>query len=336
MNISAHLAQVLEAGRTHFNTRVAEARHRYPALDTAAFTSFLQSAVDVVAIAVASVEPERVTAAVAAAYDMGLELVGQGLAGPGARHDLVNRVWQTVVPQYAKLLSEQPYELLGVLSNAAVNLCKYPNARSEQWINEMIGMSKHADTFFQLRSIGQIMAWRAGLAHFRKGAIGIADQLPELIALAAVGAKVSESWPSVRSNFLSDPWWSPENEGKAGSNPEKILIEIGQFSGLGGQFRLPPEVRATEDGFYINSAGQYFYLLADIYGAILLPSSAEEFNQSKVQLSNKKASLQGATIVFENRKVSLDLPAEGLSLSSNEHTVAISSPYTFSIQLFPL
>ena len=135
MTISDPLARVLAAGRAQFNARVAEAKHHYPALDSMAFAAFLRTSVDAVVRSVAEIAPERVAPVAVVAYDIGLELVGQALAGPGARSELIDRVWQALAPQYARLVSEQPVEVLGALTNAAVNIGKVPNARADQWMD---------------------------------------------------------------------------------------------------------------------------------------------------------------------------------------------------------
>src|SRR5262249_15954943 len=212
MSISDPLARVLAAGRPQFNARVVEAKHRYPALDTAAFTAFLRTSLDAILRSVAEVAPDRVAAVTMVAYDMALELVGQALAGPGARNEFVDRVWQVLAPKVARLISEQPMQTLGALSNAVVNIAKTPNARIDQWVNGMTDLARYADSMACVRGLGQITAWRCGLPHFRLGAIRAADQLPENVALAAVGASADAKWTTVRTSFLADPWWVPDTE----------------------------------------------------------------------------------------------------------------------------
>lgn len=332
MTISDPLARVLAAGRAQFNARVAEAKHHYPALDSMAFAAFLRTSVDAVVRSVAEVAPERVAPVAVVAYDIGLELVGQALAGPGARSELIDRVWQALAPQYARLVSEQPVEVLGALTNAAVNIGKVPNARADQWIQGMTDLAKYADSVSCLRAIGQIMAWRGGLAHFRLGAIRVADQLPENVALAAVGAAAGDKWTSVRENFLADPWWAPAVEKRRALQG----IEIGQFTGFGGIFRAPPEVRANAEGFCVKSFDRFSFLIADAYGAVLHPATAEEFDGSKIDLRAKTAPLKGSKLLLGGRQVELDLPEDGLAVTCNEHTIAVTSLYTFTIRLFPL
>ena len=333
MAISDPLARVLAAGRPQFNARVVEAKHRYSAFDTAAFTVFLCTSVDAVVCSVAEVAPERVAGVTIVAYDLALALVGQALDGPGARNDFVDRVWQVLAPKYARLISEQPVEMLGAFTNAVVNIAKTPNAGADQWVHEMTYLAKYAESIAYVRALGQITAWRCGLAHFRLGAIRAADQLPKNAALAAVGASADAEWTTVRTNFLADPWWVPDIEKKA---ELRTGIEIGRFTGFGGIFVRPPEVRANADGFYVKSADRFSYLIADAYGAVLHPATAQEFEQSNVDLHVEAPSLKGSKLLLDGREVDLDLPEDGLVVTCNEHTVAVTSLYTFAIRLLPL
>ncbi|MBG6223384.1 hypothetical protein IWX79_004353 [Janthinobacterium sp. CAN_S1] len=84
--ISPAFASILAGGRAQFNGRAAEARRRFPSLDMAAFGAFLHDGVDPLVVAVADAAPERAGGVTLAAYDMALELVGHGLAGPTAKN----------------------------------------------------------------------------------------------------------------------------------------------------------------------------------------------------------------------------------------------------------
>jgi hypothetical protein len=331
MTISAPFAQVLAAGRSQFNARVVEAKHRYPALDSAAFAAFLESGVDSVVRAVAVAAPDRVAPVVLIAYDIALELVGQALAGPGARSKFLDQVWQELIPRFARLVSEQPIEVLAALTNAALNVDKVPKARTTQWLREMTAMSGRVDSLSRLRAIGQILAWRAGLAHYRAGAIGAADELPEALALAAVGAIANAEWKAVRDKLLSDPWWSPDRK-----TQDRPAVEIGQFTGLGGVFRQPPELRACEDGFFVKSAERYYFLIADLHGAVLHPATLEEFESVKSWSGPKVPALKGSRLMMKGGEVELDLPIGQIALACNAHTVVVSSRYSYGIRLFPL
>lgn len=318
MTVSTPLAQALAAGRSRFNARVAETRHRHPGFDDTAFAGFLGHALDRVVQAVDAVAPERVYAATIAGYDMALELVAQGLAGPGARQPWVDQVWLELAPRHAQLLAAQPQAVLGALSNAAIQLGQWPQVRVADWLQSMTTLAGAVADLTQLRALGQLLAWRAGMVHYRRGALAAADALPPTLALTALGARPTEDWPALRDALLADPWHGASDLPASG-------VQIGAFSGFGGSFAQPPELRASAEGFVVRSADRHYLLIADRHGAVLLPASAAEF---------EGASANSVTAPPQH-VAALGWPAESLAAMASERTLALSSPFTHAIALFP-
>ena len=321
--ISPAFASILASGRAQFNARAVEARRRFPSLDMAAFGAFLHDGVDPLVVAVAAAAPERVGGATLAAYDMALELVGHGLAGPAAKTPFVNTVWRELAPQFSPLLAMAPVEVLGMLSNAAIHIASVAGARPTQWQGELAALAAQIATLAQLRAVGQVLAWRAGVAHFRQGALAAADTLPPALALAAFG-EPGAHWPQVHAQLLDYPW-----RGNADGR------EFGSFTGLGGDFGTPPQVRATEEGFVVRSGERHYLLVADAYGAVLHSATAQEFEQANADMPSS-VRLDGATVHLGARSIALDLPAGDIALAANAHTLAITSPWTHAIRLLPL
>lgn len=329
MPVSATFARILAAGRPQFNSRVAEAKRLYPGFDSDAFAGFLVECVDPVITAVSDLSPDLAAPVALSAYDVALTLCSQGLVGPKARNSLVSRVWVELLPRLARPIAESPVKALGALSNAAVYLESNPGLRGGEWLGSMAFLASKVDTAAHLLALGKVLAWRSGAAHFRTGALLAADTLPEESALAAVGATSGSSWEATREKFAANPWWVPEGELPAGR-------EVGDFVGFGGSFRQPPEVRASESGFWVKSGDRFSLLVADAWGAILLPATAEEFASPTPPAEGPLPICRGKQLVFPHRSVTLNLPAEGLAVVCNRHTAAVTSLYSHSISLFPL
>lgn len=321
--ISPAFASILASGRAQFNARAAEARRRFPSLDMAAFGAFLHDGVDPLVLAVAAAAPERVGGATLAAYDMALELVGHGLAGPAAKNTFLNTVWRELAPLFAPLLVTAPVDVLGMLSNAAIHIASVAGARPAQWQAGMAAVAPQVGSVAQLRAVGQVLAWRAGVAHFRQGALAAAGTLPPALALAAFDEPGAQ-WPQVHAQLLDYPWRG-NAEGR----------EFGSFSGLGGDFGTPPQVRATADGFVVRSAERHYLLVADAYGAVLHSATAQEYEQATTGMPSS-VRLDGATVHVGARSIALDLPAGDIAIAANAHTLAITSPWTHAIRLLPL
>src|SRR5471032_2571289 len=325
--ISPVFASLLASGRAQFNLRALDARRRFPALDMTQcmvqFSAFLHDGLDPLVVAVAAVAPERAGGFSLAAYDMALELVAHGLAGPSAKNPFLNTVWRELAPLFAPLLSSAPVPVLGMLSNAAIHVSGIAGARPAQWQQEMAAIAPQITNVAELRAVGQVLAWRAGIAHFRLGAIAAADSLPPHLALAAFGEPCAH-WPQLRTQ-LQENQWRGNAQGR----------EFGAFTGLGGDFATPPQVRGAHDGFIVLSGERQYLLVADACGAVLHGATPEEYAQASMQLP-APVRLDGATLHIGSGSIELDLPPGDIALAANGHTLAITSPYTHAIRLLPL
>lgn len=325
--ISRAFADVLAAGCSSFNGRAREAQRRHAGLRPDLFRQFLEDGVGPVADAVAVLAPARLPAVVDAAYDIALELAGRGLAGPEARSGALTEAWSSLLPFFAGLIAAQPAQVLAMLSNAVIYLDTLPGVRRSQWMDEMATLAPHVASGGHLRIVGQIVAWRAGAAHFRAGAIAAAGALPEALALQAFGAAGAGPWPALRARIESDPWWSA---GDAHAARER---EVGSFSGFGGPFAAPPEVRAGAGGFLVRSGERHALLIADAYGAVLQAASAPEFEQAGPGAGRVSHTFSDGTLLAGTRRIALDLPEAGLAVCASAGTIAIASPYTHAIRL---
>ena len=320
MSVSAVLAAELKATRGALNARVAAAQAQ-PGFDAAAFTAFLRERLDPLAQAVDAVAPERTAAAVAAGLDMALTL-SVGLTSGDARIGVVDDTWAELGGPYARLIAEQPAAVLGGLTNAALRIAATPGARVERWRDLMARLAVHAtsDTW---RALGQLAAWRAGMAHYRDGALGAADTLPEPVALAALDAH-GGAWPAVRAALAANRWWSP-GDGAA----ER---QVGGFAGFGGPFAEPPEIAVGVEGLLVRSGERCHLLVADSYGATLHSSTLQAFQNA---VGRPRPRLSGATVEAADRTVQVDLPAEGLTAVTDGATLAVALPFSHFVRLYP-
>lgn len=322
MTVSAALARTLAAARPDFNARAAAARHARPGFDEAGFASLLKGGLDPIAAAVDARAPDRLGAVVDSAYDIALVLVAQGLAGPGARGEAVNRLWAEVLPRLARAVAERPYEVIGGLSNAAVNIAATPGACVDEWLDRLAALGDHADSGTH-RAIAALAAWRAGMSHYRESALAAADTLPEAAALAALG--LDGAWSEARQSLRSSPWW-PADPAAAGQG-----VEYGGFAGFGGPFPEPPVLRACPEGFLVRSGERHSLLVADAWGATLHPSPPERFAEAEANGPR----IEGNLVHAGDRTVSADFPPEGLQAAANADSLAVASSFSHRIRIYP-
>lgn len=325
--VSPALAGVLAARRAALNQRVIETRHRMPRLDTAAFGAFVSHEIDAVCMAVEGVDPNATERAIEAAFDIGLELVGQGLAGPAARLPWVNRAWQRVSIPAAHLIARAPADALAAITNAVIRLGSVPGARADAWIDAMSALVARCESLDSLRSLGAVCAWKAGMTHLRHAALEQADRLEPGLAVDALGA--SMPWTVVRERLRSNVWWNPTTDaiGMQGQT-------VGGFSGFGGPFAMPPDVRIGRDGFFAESAGRHFLLVADVFGAVVLPASSAEF-ASATGDSARDVSITPHGPRIHDTPVVFAVPVEGMKAVANAESIAFFSPWSHQVRIVP-
>lgn len=247
--LSPAFAAVLEDRRERYNAAFTAARHRRPALKGPAFLEHLRLRVDPI---VAAMPLEGRAPACDALYDLSLELVGCDLFN---RYPAVSEGWRRLLPHVAPLLAANPRRLAASLTNALSNLSEQ-GARATWWLERMLTLRVgDVDT---LLSVGQVLAWRAGLPHYRAGALDLCARLDP--ALTGVGGDLDA--------LRADPWLTPDNP-DPGARP-RVVFRVGGFRGFGGPFIAPPEVRyAGDNRFFVGDGECWWLLIADGYGTSL-------------------------------------------------------------------
>lgn len=319
--LSAPFAQALAAGRATFNGRVAHARLRDRTFDADAFGAYLVQHVDAL---VSVLPPEAMAGVVDAAFDLALAWSGRSSAQ-------AHQLWHELAPAYAGMVAGDPRTVLALLGNALAHLHALPGARPQQWVDEMIALAPGVATPAHLRAVGQVLAWRAGAAHFRPGAINAADALPDALACAAFGVRICATWAVLRAQLLADPWWRAPAD-VLGNPHARIDREVGAFDGFGGAFAEPPRVAPCAGGFLVQSGSRDLLLVADAYGAVLHAAPAGMAPASFPQ----RFTLVGSRLTAGPRVIDLDLPADGLAACCNDASIAITSPWTHAIRVLAL
>lgn len=326
--VSATLASVLSARRAVFNQYVAEAQHRWPSLESSAFAVFIAGPLDEVCQATANADAAATMRTCEVAFELGLELVAQGHAGPKARLPWVDEAWRSLAASLARLLARAPLETLGAISNAVIRLSSLPGVRVGEWISQMAALGEHCESVQALRDLGALCAWRAGMAHLRDPALRHADALPPALAAAAVGG-AGNDWELLRTRLADQRWWNPQT-----GDVDRYGRSVGGFSGYGGPFATPPQVRATAEGFIAESAGRHHLLIADVHGAVVLPASAAEFAIAGTTPSRDVSITRDGAFLGEMR-VPFAGTGEGMQSVIGPAGIALFSPWTHYVHLLP-
>jgi hypothetical protein len=269
------LTDFLRASRKDCNARFAAARRRWPRLDAADFSLFLRDQVSPLAVALDPALPGAAYTVLSQAYNIGLQLVAEKLAGPSAASPSINQVWAELFPKMPDLIASSPRRVLVALGNAAHQLAASPGASADIWRRRLADFIPTLSNADQLLVIAQVLAWQAGLPHYRETAIAAADSLPPELALRALAAPNGASWPEIRDAHLSDPWLAYDRHGNRIA-PCDLEHRIGAFRGFGGLFLTPPLVTSNESQILVFSGGDAWILVADAFGAALHRAAPEE------------------------------------------------------------
>lgn len=269
------LADFLRSRRVACNARFAAARYRWPRLDAGDFSLFLRDQLSPLSTALAAASPAHVPIVLEPAYELGLQLVAEKLAGPSALHSNLNRLWNEVFPPLAAIIAWSPRRLLGSLSNAAHHLSSTPETRSDHWRARLVTLAPHCTQAEELLILAQLLAWRAGLAHYRSSALAAADSLPPALALAALEAPPGLAWPQVRDAHLANPWFGYDS-GHRPLDATTLSRRLGTFRGFGGAFLSPPLVTRSGSQLLVLSGDEAWILVADAFGATLHRAAPDE------------------------------------------------------------
>lgn len=329
MGISPAFAQLLSDRREDLNQRVAMARTRSLSFDNAAFSAFLETHAGPLVDRVLAENQSAGAASVDAVFDAAVTLVEHRWAGHSARTQTINQLWSDVLPRFASAIATNPKGALGTLSNAAIKLSQEPGARMAQWLEVLASLGRHARTQEDLRHLAVICAWRAGVAHIREAALTAAENLPAVVACAAVGANDESDWGHVAKNFAAQRWWAPS------ALPQSDGHDIGAFVGFGGQFPEPPMLFTVDDSFVVQSGDRKFYLFADAFGATLRPIDTQNLPDTLRPDRAAGRRLRIDRIQADDRIVPLRVPKQGICIAETSDSIAVSSPYSHSVHVLP-
>lgn len=244
---------VLERKREHLNARFAHVRRTNRGLDSEMFVEFLKVCVEpTVVAAVAAEQPEAcVDRLTVALYDVALELVAAELAGPSGRYPVISRLWRELLPPAVRLFEQKPRDVLAALTNAVVNLSLEPGVDAQGWLDAMLDVEPHVTTPEELLAIGQVLAWREGMAHYRETALSKIPQLaPELVRLAFGDVEPAGRWADAGGEL-------------------RVVRHVGDFRGLGGTFESPPDVIQSDGSLFAFDQEACYSVHVDRFGAVL-------------------------------------------------------------------
>lgn len=333
--LSNPFARLLADNRTRFNSKFIEARHYSPRLGPEAFSQHLLTAVAPIVEAVHSHAPEQTAAIAELLYDLSLDLVAHDLLGPEARYPHLAKGWATLLPRLARFIILAPRRVIGSITNALYNLSAAPGARPREWLEMMLTLAEHCADVEALLTVGQIAAWRAGLAHYRLDALKLSEKLAApnpALAHLALGLPNAADLSSALSQLRVNPWVHPASitQSPITNHQLQIVSRVGAFRGFGGLFMAPPLVMVEDGRLVVWEGDNFWWLMADAFGATFTrcgEPSLKEKDSGIFKIDSKGKATHG--------KLSRAFPelAGATSAASLPHTLAVTTALSHAVIL---
>jgi hypothetical protein len=254
--------------RSAFNRRFDEAASQYSALTAEAgyrfFREDLAPLMEAVDLELTSAERQagRLFEIADVATVVGLRATGQRSLGPTALQPHVEALWRTVLPVLARSIIADP-TLIGALTSAATQIARVETARPQQWLTLVARAGAHAQDAAEVRRIGQVAAWRSGLAQYRETALAVLDDLSaqRVIQVLDLGPE-PPAVEVVRSSLSTNRWWN----GAPSAQKWSTLQQGGSFTGFGGRFISPPRLKRRREELFAAVGNEVFLVCADGFG----------------------------------------------------------------------
>ena len=335
--ITGAFAEFLKENRYSLNLKFANAKRIQPNLDSNAFSDLLRQEVAIIIDIVDRYNPAATKQVSMVLYDLTLNLLSKDFIGPNSRFPLILKGWQELLPSIPQYLTLNPRLVIGTITNALYNLSLETSARSQEWLDLMHKLAPLANDAKIFLQAGQVAAWRVGLSHFREGALDLCRKLPRFlvnIALGLTDSSESFSIETIVNRLISDPWLHPSCIGDNwGFSPSlKIVKRAGAFRGFGGLFRQPPTVACAGNHFIVQDSVARWLLVSDVFGATFHRVNDEP--REKIYSPFKIDG--GGRVTYDTYRATFPELAGHISAAANAHTLAVTSPLSFSVFLIAL
>ena len=328
---SEAFVNLLSLRRADYNAQFAAARRAAPELDEESFRMFLTSSVEPLVNAVAAIERSALVEVTDVAYSVGLELLSQRLAGPRARTPVLDSAFQHLFPPLARFIARAPAAVLPRLCNALHQLSTVPGVRPDEWCRALLRLSPTLQSVEELLGLGQILAWLAGLAHFRAGALDLCRRLPGALVEQTLGVTGADL-QLILSRLERDPWFVPS----APALGFRLVGSVGNFRGFGGAFLAPPRVLRVGQQLFVASGDDAWLLTLDAFGCTMHRARPEELAGATFDVERPGLILEPTRVSGFGQSFPLTDTGPVSSVVGNANTLLFTSAHSYQVMVVAL
>jgi hypothetical protein len=342
--LSGPFALALESRRARYNALFADAHRTRPSLDAEAFAAHLRVVVAPIVDRAASHAPTAAAPVTDALYELSLDLVGQEFLGPRSRYPALVEGWQHLLVALAPRVAEAPRLLPGAVTNALYQLATTPGARPREWMQALVTLSPLCADVDTLLQAAQVVAWRAGLAHYRASALRRCAGLDPAAGLVALGIPIADRPPvspdlfqAALARLQTDPWLDPAAALRDDIPARRLQLirRVGAFRGFGGQFLAPPTISVVDGQFVVSDGDTHWRLFADRFGATLHRTVAPSRDKTKRKRHRFTLSPEGE-VKHGSARVTFPELANCTTSAEDDTTLAVTTPLSHGVFLVAL
>ena len=295
--VSNVFAEALRVDRDVLNGMFAQYRMSGQEIDADELFNHLAESVDPVVTRVHEIMPERVRLVVRELYGASLSLFASSLLGSTAKIGEIREVFDRLLGVVPEHLARDPERLVASCCNAAYNLASQQGADINTWLDRLIEIAPACRDVSTLLDCGQVLAWQAGMAQYRLGALETAGRLPTELSCKLMDLPPDTNQSQIENvvnTLLHDAWQTPKRVLSGESTPTiQCVATVGAFRGFDGVFRRPPTVSCSDIGLCVTDGSDHWDLIADLYGSVL----------NRIHPRNPQAPVNGSPTVFANGQV---------------------------------
>ena len=329
--LSEAFVGVLSARRVDYNAQFLAARRAAPELDEEAFKVFLATSVEPLVNAVAALEPAALVEVVDTAYSVGLELLAQRLAGPRAHSPALDNGFQQLFPHLARFIARAPDAVLPRLCNALHQLATVPGVRPDEWCSGLARLAPGVQSVEELLGLGQVLAWLAGLAHYRQSALALCRSLPVPLVLNALGVPGADL-QAMLLRLEQDPWFVPSAPGLG----FRLVGSVGSFRGFGGAFLAPPQVARVDQQLFVVSGDDAWLLALDAFGCTLHRARHEELSGASFDVQRAGVKVEPSQVSGFGKSLPLRDTGPLSSVVGNANTLLFTTAHSYAVAVVAL
>jgi hypothetical protein len=238
----------------------------------------------------------------------------------------VEAAWERIALANVRHVIAAPTRVLAAISNAVQQLRNTPGADHAQWVEFLQCYGPECQDVDTLLRLGQLAAWRVGLAHYRAGALDVAEHLSHALVRAVLDLPADLAVPSALAALRRDPWFDPLTKHRG----LRLVGRYGAFRGFGGLFLTPPRVAVIGEDLLVASGDDCWLLYADRFGTTLHRAPRELFPE---QSGNSVVQVRDGQVTDAGRSVDVSATGPITSRAANSTTVVVATERTHALVL---